>query len=124
MDWLEKISKTVFSWFSRKEVKTPLSFFFRILGAVTLIVLAAMFLCDPTRRFSIFLIGLLACAFLFVGVYFFAWNNPKHLVYGEAGHRAETKFALGTETREVSQAEMAITEGMNKPKEISGGSSV
>jgi hypothetical protein len=122
MGWLERLSRTVFSWFSRKEVKTPLSFFFRILSAITLIVLTAMLLCEPTQRFNIFLIGLLACALLFLGVYLFAWIRPKHLVYGEAGYRAESKFAFGTESHEIREAELTIEEGMTNPKSITGES--
>jgi hypothetical protein len=110
----------VFSWFSRKEVKTPLSFFFRILAAVTLIVLAALFLYEPNQRFSIFLLGLSACGVLFLGVGIFAWIKPKHLVFGEAGYRAESKFAFGTESQEIGERELAIAKGMTNPKSITG----
>jgi hypothetical protein len=122
MGWLDRLSRTVFSWFSKREVKTPLSFFFRILGAVLVIVLAALFLCEPSQRFNIFLLGLAACGLLFVGVGVFAWVKPRHLVFGEAGYRAERQFALGTETRQIKEAELAIQEGMANPKSLTGES--
>jgi hypothetical protein len=55
--------------------------------------------------------GLLGYLVLFVGVYFFAWCRPKHLVYGESGHRAETRFGMGTEQREIAPAELAMLPG-------------
>lgn len=36
----------------------------------------------------------------------FAWFRPKNLVYGETGHRAETKLSYGTEKESYSEAEM------------------
>lgn len=119
--WFERLTRSVFSWFSRREVKTPLSYFFRIVGAVTLVALVALYLCEKNQRLIIFLIAMGVLLLLAVGVYIFAWMNPKHLVYGEAGYRAETKFALGTESQEMSPVEIATTPGMQNPKLISGG---
>ena len=36
-------------------------------------------------RFRVFVIGVAVCLVFFVGVFIFAWLNPKNLVYGETG---------------------------------------
>ena len=118
--WIEKFGSKFLSLFSRREVKTPLSFFFRVVAAVTVIVLVTVFLVIPELRFQVFLVGIGVCVFLFGGVYVFAWRNPKNLVYGETGHRAETQFRLGTETREISASELATLEGTPNPKVLPG----
>jgi hypothetical protein len=41
----------------------------------------------------------------------FAWCKPKNLVYGERGHRAETKMSFGTEKQELSEAEVSRMQG-------------
>jgi hypothetical protein len=66
------------------------------------------------------LIAVGAYVFLFLSVYFFAWCKPKNLVYGETGHRAEMKFALGTDKKEVAAQELATIEGTTNPKSLSG----
>jgi hypothetical protein len=48
----------------------------------------------------------------------------KNLVYGEAGHRAELRLGMGTDKKEVSIAELALTEGTEKPKALAGGAVV
>jgi hypothetical protein len=45
----------------------------------------------------------------------------KALVYGEAGHRAETKIKFGTERAELSPATLAITPGISNPRAIPSG---
>jgi predicted membrane channel-forming protein YqfA (hemolysin III family) len=129
--WIERATGKFLSLFTRKEVKTPLAFFFSIAKAYSAVLLAALYLVGPDgqSRVQVFEKGLLGYLVLFVGVYMFAWFNPKHLVYGETGHRAESRFALGTEQREIEPAELAALEGTTKegmttdPKSlpISGG---
>lgn len=102
VEWLEKVTGKFFSLFSKREVKTPLSFFFRVITAMLLVVLATLYLVVPDLRFQVFEVAMIAFVALFMSVYFFAWLKPKHLVYGETGHRAELKFALGTEQKEIS----------------------
>jgi len=50
-----------------------------------------------------------------VGVGAFAWKIPKHLVYGETGHRAEFRLRMGTETHELEAAEVANMTGTSNP---------
>jgi len=121
MDWIERVSRKVISWFSQREVKTPLSFFFRIVGAVTITVLIAIYLADPAFRFRIFLTAIAVLVFLTVVVALFAWFRPKNLVYGESGHRAELKLSLGTENSEIEPSDLAAMKGAPNPKALSDG---
>ena len=114
--WIEKFGSKFLSLFSRREVKTPLSFFFRVVAAVTVMVLVTVFLIVPELRFQVFLVGVGVCVFLFSGVFVFAWRNPKNLVYGETGHRAEMQLRLGTESTEISGSQLAALEGTANPK--------
>jgi hypothetical protein len=116
--WVEKFSQKVLSWFSQREVKTPLAFYFRLIGAVIVIVVAALYLGLPERRFQIFVIGMIFLGILAIIVTLFAWLGPKNLVYGEAGHRAELKFKFGTEKAELSSAELATLPGTSNPRPL------
>jgi len=116
LGWIEKLSHGVISWFSRREVKTPLSFYFRALIALSAIGIVAMYQCGVDLRFRVFLIGIFIVAGLCLLVAAFAWFRPKNLVYGETGHRAESRFGLGTEKREIGPAELALLEGTEKPR--------
>ena len=122
-EWKDKLTRRVLSLFSQKEVKTPLSFFFRLSGAIVVIVLASIYAVGPdsATRFQIFLIGIGCILVLFVGVMFFAWCRPKHLVYGETGHRAESKFTLGTEKKEISASELSSLEGTANTVALTSG---
>jgi hypothetical protein len=70
----------------------------------------------PETRFQVFMIGVGVCLLFFVGVLIFEWRNPKNLVYGETGHRAEMQFHLGTEAGEISSTQIATIEGTTNPK--------
>lgn len=106
------------SWFSQREVKTPLAFYFRVTGAVVVIVIAALYFAPAEQRFRVFLIGLFALGLLVIVVALFAWLNVKNLVYGEAGHRAELRFKLGTEKGEISASALATTPGTSNPRMV------
>jgi predicted membrane channel-forming protein YqfA (hemolysin III family) len=119
-DWIEKLTGKFISWFSRKEVKTPLSFFFRVVGAIVVITVVAMWLCDTQQRITIFEITVAVLLLMVIGVGVFAWVRPKHLVYGETGHRAEFRLAMGTETQELEAAEVANMTGTSNTKALIG----
>jgi len=103
--WIEKFSQRVLSWFSQREVKTPLAFYFRLVGALVVLVIAAIF-AVPDRRFEVFIVGVIFLFVLAVIVGLFTCFNVKNLVYGESGHRAESKFRLVTEKREFGPSEV------------------
>ena len=45
--WIEKFGSKFLSLFSRREVKTPFSSLFRVVAAVVVIVLTALFVIHP-----------------------------------------------------------------------------
>jgi hypothetical protein len=118
--WFEKITGKFFSLFSRREVKTPLAFFFRIGTSVSVVVLVSLYLLrdSPDLLFKVFLIGIAVLIIFFMAVYRFAWVNPKHLVFGESGHRAEMKFVMGTEERELAAEEVATLQAQTNPNAL------
>ena len=62
-------------------------------------------------------------SWIFVGlaslVALFAFFRPRHLIYGESGHRAERKIELGTEKRVYTDDEFAQLERSSNIKQIS-----
>jgi hypothetical protein len=112
---LTQITSSVF----RREVKTPLSFYFRIALLVPLVVVALLFVPEPDSfklRVLVMTMAFFALISALVGA--FAWWRPKNLVYGESGHRAELKLEYGTEKRTFSQQEIERLEGVPAPKEL------
>ncbi len=109
-------------WFSRDEVKTPLSFFFKVLpwltGAWGLILYAPI-----PSDLKLYLIklstGVFGGMFVFVGV--FAWFKPHHLLYGEASHRAERRLEFGTEKRTYTSQELKELPPSRNPEQLGSG---
>ena len=92
---------------TKDEVKTPLAFLYKVvpyLIAALIIVLYAPIADDMKLRVLAWTFAVLLG--LSVVVLLFAWFRPKHLVYGEMGHRAEYKFEYGTETRITTREEL------------------
>ena len=124
-DWIVKAFRSVLQVFSLQEVKTPLSFFFRIGFYITLLIALALLFTpsgDPLRTWLIkFLIGTLA--FMFFAVCIFAWAKPRNLVYGESGHRAERKMTLeyGSEGHSLTPAELDALPHVENPKLLKEG---
>lgn len=98
-----------------------MAFYFRFLVALTVVIGAGLYLVLPERRFEIFVIGMCALGGLALLVAFLTAFKIKNLVYGEASHRAELKLSMGTEKKEVSITELALTEGTEKPKALTDG---
>jgi len=97
----------VIRFFTRQEVKTPLSFFFKVIPYLTAVWVAILYAPIPSEmKFSIIKftawIFLVICALVFV----FAWFRPRHLVYGETTYRAERKMEFGTEQRSMNETEL------------------
>lgn len=108
---MEAIARKALSLFSIKEVKTPLSFFFRVISAIVIIAVVALFTLEPANRYKLLLGAAALLVLLVLVVATFAWIKPRNLVYGEAGHRAEMKMAFGTEKQTFSVAEVANMSG-------------
>ena len=114
--WLEQLTRKVFSWLSRGEVKTPLSFFFKVVPWITAAWIAILYSPVPNdAKFQIIQFSALVFVGLCCLVAVFAFVRPKHLVYGETGYRAESKFTFGTEKKEMTQSQIANLEGIEKP---------
>ena len=56
--WIEKLSRLMLSWFSQRQVKTPLSFYFRVVIALLLLSFAGMIAAPAELTFKIFLTGI------------------------------------------------------------------
>src|SRR5260370_19463033 len=109
--WFARWSQKLISLLTKREVKTPLAFYFRCIWALLVIVIAALWFGAPNEHGRFFSIGIGFLVFLVVVVSIFAWWRPKNLVYGETGHRAEYKLGLGTATQEMTSAEVEALPG-------------
>jgi hypothetical protein len=115
-----KITRAATSVFKKEEVKTPLSFYFRVAILVP-VILGSILLVSESNNFKLQVLGisfgfLLILCLLVAG---FAWWRPKHLVFGESGHRAELKFEYGTDQRILTRQQISTTEGTEAPKQLS-----
>jgi hypothetical protein len=120
-DW-EKFTTKVVQLFSKQEVKTPLSFFFRMAFYELLLCIAVLF--SPGNdgfKIWVFKWGSIILIVFWLMVYVFALCKPKNLVYGEAGHRAERKLTFGTDTREIDRRELERLPGSENPKQLGPG---
>jgi hypothetical protein len=112
--------KKIIRWFVKEEVKTPLAFFFKIIPYMTAAWVAILYApgIDASTKFK--LIEFSAAVFiglcLLVGL--FAFLRPTHLVYGEAGHRAEKKFEFGTERHTYTPEEMDKLPAKSNPRQL------
>ncbi|HTC63921.1 MAG TPA: hypothetical protein VK709_13840 [Candidatus Saccharimonadales bacterium] len=113
--WIDKWSRRLFSWFSQREVKTPLAFYFRSIGSGTVLIVVALYLVPPDQKLKVFEIGIGTVLAIGLVVAVLAWFRIKNLVYGESGHRAEMKFTLGTEKRDFEPGELATLPGGVNP---------
>jgi len=117
-DLWARITRVATSIF-KEEVKTPLSFYFRVAILVP-VILGTILLISATNDFKLQVLGL-SLGFLLVLCFLvaaFAWWRPKHLVFGESGHRAELRFEYGTDQRILTRREVASIEGVQAPKEL------
>jgi len=116
---IQKIVK----WFARGEVKTPLSFFFKVIPYMTASWIAILY--APGLDGATKLVVIRFSAWIFCGlcllVALFAFIRPKHLVYGELGHRAEHKLEFGTEKRTYSAEEFDELPSTRNPQQLSSG---
>lgn len=102
-----EFSRRIIRLFSTSEVKTPLSFMFRaLLGFVVILGIVLYAPVPPELKWAIIKFSSVILLVLCTIVGLFAWFNPKNLVYGEAGHRAEHRLEYGTEKRTLTEAEL------------------
>jgi hypothetical protein len=115
--------KKIARWFVKEEVKTPLSFFFKVIPYMTAAWLGILYSpgLDSGTKFALIRFS----AWIFLGlclmVALFAFLRPKHLVYGEAGHRAEKKLEFGTEKKSYSLEELEELQPTRNPQQLPSG---
>ena len=103
-DWIYKALRL----FTKGEVKTPLLFLFKLAAWVAVGAIAISYapIGDQLKGTILewFLVAMLTIG---AATLAFAWFRPKHLVYGETGHRAEPKIDVeyGTSRRPISKEE-------------------
>src|SRR5712692_7718100 len=103
---------------TREEVKTPLAFLFKVvpwLIAGWLVVLYAP-ISDQLKDSLLHFITYAMMVFV-AAVLIFAWFRPKHLVYGESGHRAEHKVEFGTESNIIAKEDRDVLINISDPRQ-------
>jgi len=102
---------------TKDEVKTPLSFLFKILPWLVAALIVILY--SPTSddmKWLILRFVFISILILALAVLIFAWFRPTHLVYGESGHRAERKMEFGTETRIITSEELERLPATSDPR--------
>ncbi len=109
-------------FFTREEVKTPLAFFFKVVPYLTGAWIAILY-APITDHLKFVLMILSSSIFLLlcIAVWLFAWFKPTHLVYGEAGHRAERKWEYGTERKSIDEIALDALEKERNPRQLGQG---
>jgi hypothetical protein len=92
---------------TKDEVKTPLAFLYKVVPYVVASLLVVLYapVQDDLKLIVIrwTFIGLFGLAVIVLGC---ALWRPKHIVYGETGHRAEYKIDYGTESHQLEREEV------------------
>lgn len=112
-NWILRVLRFI----TKEEVKTPLSFLYKVLpylvGALIVILYAPI---SDDLKLKIVGWTLLSLLGLAGVVMLFAWCRPKHLVYGETGHRAEHKIEFGSDNRPLLKSELDVMPAESNPE--------
>jgi hypothetical protein len=114
--------RKIIKFFTKEEVKTPLSFFFKVVPYLVAALIAILYapISEAAKyRFFAVVCVVLGGLCLLVGVIAILW--PKSLVYGEAGHRAERKLEFGTEERVIEEGDLDLLQNTENPRRLKGG---
>lgn len=106
------------AFLQRRSVKTPLVFFFEIIGIIFLFSGAMGYTnVSPENKFILFRYALM----FMVGIVSFVAAclvfRPKHMVYGSEEHLEEHKMEYGTDRKPISAQEIELLFGTTKPSE-------
>ncbi len=112
--WTVKLLRLI----TKEEVKTPLAFLFKVIPWLVAAWIAVLYapISDTLKESLLHFITYAMLAFS-VGVLGFAWFRPKHLVYGETGHRAEHRVEFGTEARSMSKEDVELLVSVSDPNQ-------
>lgn len=101
--WIYKVIRLM----TKSEVKTPLSFMFKVVPWSIVALIAVVYApVSETLKTTIIQMVLAVVMILVALVFLFAWFRPKHLVYGESSHRAEYRIEYGNEANIRSREEL------------------
>ncbi len=108
----------VLRFITKDEVKTPLAFIFKVVGWLVAALIVIIY-APISEEVKVGLVKFVFFCFLALAavVLAFAWWRPKHLVYGETGHRAEHKIEYGTETHISTRAELDLLPNVPDPNQ-------
>src|ERR1700688_1913975 len=88
-DWLETASIVL----TRREPKTPMAFYLRIVWVILALIIAPPYSGLPENyRVAFPIIGIVLFALVLIWVCFLNYFKPKYLLYGEKSHFEEWKF--------------------------------
>lgn len=100
-----------------------MSFFFKVIPYMTALWIGILYVpgMDSGTKFALVRFS----AWIFLGlcsmIALFAFLRPRHLVYGELGHRAERKMEFGSEKRTYTDLELESLEPERNTKQIEAG---
>jgi len=108
--------RRLLKFFTREEVKTPLSFLFKVVGYLVVALFFIIYspLPDPLKE-TFFIWTIRTLLFLATAVLLLAWFRPRHLVYGESGFRAERKMEYGTEQHIIGKEDVIVLDQSSDP---------
>jgi hypothetical protein len=93
MGWLETITIAI----TKKEAKTPMSFYTRLLWIIAAMILGPLYApIDATYKLIFLCVGIAMALGLTVWVSYFAWRKPKYLLYGAESHIEELRIEAKT----------------------------
>ena len=85
-EWLETITVAL----TRREAKTPMSFYNRLLWIIAVMILGPLYANIGAEYKIVFpVVGIVMALGLAMWVSYFAWKKPKHLLYGAESHFEE-----------------------------------
>jgi predicted membrane channel-forming protein YqfA (hemolysin III family) len=112
----------ILRFLSKEEVKTPLAFFFKVVPYLVAAWIAILYApITDQLKYTFIVFTSVVLVGLCVGVGLFAWLRPTHLVYGEAGHRAERKWEYGTERKSMDEKALEGLEKVQNPRQLPRG---
>jgi hypothetical protein len=119
---ITEFTQKLFGFFTKQEVKTPLSFFFRVVTAAVILWAVTLYLPIPDHlKYWFIKFSAAALGSLVLVVSCFAIFKPRNLVYGESAHRAERKLEYGTDKRIIDEKELIELPKASDEKLLQGG---
>ncbi len=113
-EWIE----TFTSLLSKREIKTPMAFYTKVLWVIVATVVAPLYSNIDVSLKAVFVwVGVGFAVILCIWISFFAWKKPDHLLFGAEAHFEKWKIAYGTERGLASPKELksAVSNPQGQP---------